>query len=77
MKLQDYRETYYTYSGKASDFNRQLAFASIAVIWLCKKDVGGGPTIPPQLYLPTLVLVLSLALDLAQYCVGSIIWRSF
>jgi hypothetical protein len=77
MKLQDYRNDFYTYSGKASDLNRQLAFAAIALIWLFKKDVGGQPTIPAALIFPTILVVTSLVFDMLQYCVASIIWRCF
>ena len=77
MKLQDYRETFYTFSGKASDLNRQLGFAGIALIWLFKKDLNGAPTIPPQLLMPGILIVASLTLDMLHYCVASIIWRSF
>lgn len=77
MKLADYRETFYTFSGKASDLNRQLGFAAIAVIWLFKKDVAGSPTIPAELIPPGALVVLSLTFDMLHYCVASIIWRSF
>jgi len=77
VKLQDYRETFYTFSGKASDLNRQLGFAAIALIWLFKKDVGGSPTIPAGLVLPGILVVASLTLDMLHYCVASIIWRCF
>ena len=36
MKLRNYRQTYYDYSGKASDIARQLSFAGIAIIWIFK-----------------------------------------
>ena len=77
MRLQDYRDTYYTFTGKASDLNRQLAFAAIAVIWLFKRDVAGVPSVPPNLILPGALVVLALAFDLLQYCLGSIIWYFF
>ena len=75
MVLQEYRETFYTFSGKASDLNRQLAFAGIATIWLFKRDVSGTPTLPHELYLPTFLLILSLAFDMLHYCVAASIWR--
>ena len=77
MKLQDYRETFYEYSGKASDFTRQLAFAGIAVIWLFKKDTTSSLSIPHELLLPGLLIVSGLALDMLQYCVASLIWRLY
>jgi hypothetical protein len=77
MLLKDYRETYYTFTGKASDINRQLAFAAIAVIWLFKRDVSGVPSVPPPLILPGALVVLALAVDLLQYLLGAIIWYCF
>jgi hypothetical protein len=77
MKLQEYIDTFYTFSGKASDVNRQLAFAGIAIIWLFKKDTMAGLTIPHELVLPSLLIVVSLALDMVQYWLASITWRIF
>ena len=69
MKIQDYRNDFYTFSGRASDLNRQLAFAAIAVIWLFKRDSGGGVlTIPSELVLPGVLVVVSLMLDMLHYC---------
>jgi hypothetical protein len=72
--LQDYRETFYTFSGKASDLNRQLAFAGIAIIWLFKKDNFVGLSIPRELLWPGALIVLSLVF---HYVVASVIWRYF
>lgn len=77
MKLQDYRDDFYAFSGKASDLTRQLGFAGIALIWLFRKDVGGQQTIPKELILPGILIVGSLILDMLHYCVGSVIWRLF
>ncbi|WFU14415.1 hypothetical protein [Bradyrhizobium sp. CB3481] len=77
MKLQDYRETFYTFSGKASDLNRQLAFAGIAIIWLFKKEPLAGLTVPKELVLPGLLIVASLIADMLQYCIASVLWRVF
>ncbi len=68
MRLQDYRDAFYTFTEKASDLNRQLAFAAIAIIWLFKKDVGGQPSIPVQLILPGILIVSSLVFDMLHYC---------
>jgi hypothetical protein len=75
--LQDYRETFYTFSGKASDLNRQLAFAGIAIIWLFKKDNLAGLSIPLELLWPGVLIVLSLGLDMLHYVVASVVWRYF
>ena len=77
MKLQEYRQEFYTYSGKLSDIGRQFAFAGIAVIWLFKKDIAGSPTLPRDLILPLMSLILTLSLDFTQYLLGTLIWRSF
>lgn len=77
MKLSEYREAFYTFSGKASDLNRQLAFAGIALIWLFKRDVGVQLTIPNDLLWPTVLIVVSLALDMLHYSVASFIWHLF
>jgi len=75
MKLDDYRETFYSYTGKASDISRQLAFAGIAIIWIFKKDLpGAGLTVPRELIVPGLLIVLALGFDLLQYCLGTVIW---
>jgi hypothetical protein len=77
MLLKGYRETFYTYSGKASDVCRQLAFAAIAIIWIFKTDAGGKLNVPSGLLFPGTLIVLSLALDLTQYCLGTLIWYFF
>jgi hypothetical protein len=42
MKVEEYWKTFNEFSGKASEINRQLAFAAIAVIWLFKVDTPAG-----------------------------------
>jgi hypothetical protein len=62
-------------SEKASEINRQLAFAGIAIIWVFKIDAGGGRQIVPyELFLPGLLLVIGLALDLLHSVLRSEIW---
>lgn len=77
MKIEDYRESYYTHSGKASDVARQLSFAGIALIWVFKSEIAGTPAVPEQLLLPAVLFVASLALDLMQYVFGALIWGAF
>lgn len=74
MKLQDVREAYYSNTGKLSDIVRQLAFAGIAIVWIFKTDVGGRPTVPPDLISAAILLVSGLTLDLLHYVAGSLIW---
>jgi hypothetical protein len=77
MILQEYRQTFYDYSGKVSDLNRQLAFGAIAIIWLFKRDYAGQPTIPHALLLPGFFAALGLSFDMLHYLVASVIWRFF
>jgi hypothetical protein len=74
VKLQDYRNDSYTFSGKASDLNRQLGFAGIALIWLFKKDVSGQIVIPHILIWAGALIVVSLTLDMLHYCIGWYTW---
>ena len=77
MKLSDYRETFYEFSGKASDVTRQLAFAGIAIIWIFKIEDKQFPQIPSELLLPSITLALTLAFDLLQYVSAAIVWGIF
>jgi len=77
MKLSDYRETYYEFSGKLSDVSRQLSFAGIALIWLFKLDSTTVPKVPDELLLPAITLSLALAFDLLQYVSASVVWGIF
>jgi len=77
MKLSDYRETYYEFSGKASEVARKLAFAGIAVVWIFKASGTSSPKIPFDLYFPTGLFVLTLAFDLFQYVSATIVWGVF
>lgn len=61
-------------SDKSSEINRQLAFAGIAIIWVFKTDSGGRQIVPDELFLPGLLLVIGLSLDLLHYVVKSEIW---
>ena len=76
-KVEDYLEEFYTFTSKASDVNRQLALAGIAIIWLFKNPDGSIKVIPEELSNPTFFLVSSLGVDLFQYLLGSIIWGLF
>jgi len=66
MKLDDIREQYWFYSGKASDISRQLALAGIGVVWIFKVDQPGLPKIPDALRAPMAFLVLALFFDFFQ-----------
>ena len=75
--LSNYWDNYETYTGKASDVARQLAFAGLAVVWIFR--IGeGSKSVVPRAFLPAMfAFVLTLSLDLMQYVLGSIIWFFF
>lgn len=77
MKLSDYRNTYYEFSGKASDVARNLSFAGIALIWIFMVAGDPVPKIPKRLILPAALLALTLAFDLLQYISATLIWGLF
>ncbi|HPQ42941.1 MAG TPA: hypothetical protein PKZ42_01840 [Syntrophales bacterium] len=77
MKLSEYRNTYYEYTGKTSNVTRQLAFAGIALIWIYKVGNFADGSIPKQLILSSALLAISLTLDLLHYVWGSFIWGVF
>lgn len=77
MKLATAREAYYTFTGKASDLVRQLAFAGIAVVWLYRAARGDVGTIPPNLRAPLILCVLALLFDLLQYVSSALAWGAY
>lgn len=77
MKLKDYRETYYEFSGRTSDIARNLAFAGIALIWVFRVEVGSASVVPPDLILPALMFTLALAADLMHYVLATLIWGTY
>ncbi len=77
MKLSGFREVVDYFSSKASDINRQLTFAGIAIIWIFKKETGQIIDLPNFLYRPLIFFVLALIFDLFQYIIGFIIWKVF
>ena len=68
------QERYEFYTGKASDINRSLALAGIAVIWIFKSSSEGITSIPNTLITPLIFLIISLGVDLIQYIIGGLIW---
>ncbi|MFY0676786.1 MAG: hypothetical protein JXR18_05825 [Neptuniibacter sp.] len=79
MKLSEYRDNYYDLSSRASAVSRQIAFAGIAIVWIFKEgDVNERTlSLPHELLLPTIFLILSLAGDLLQYMTGAAIWGTY
>lgn len=77
VKLSDFRNDYYTFSGKASDIARQLSLAGIALIWIFKLEKASPLAVPTELHLPALLFVAALAIDLLQYVLSTAIWGTF
>lgn len=77
MKLSDYKEDYYLFSGKVSDLTRQMAFAGIAIIWVFKKTLEGQFIIEDELVWPATLISLSLLFDISQYIYQTIVWGIF
>lgn len=76
--LSDFRDAYYTFTGKVSDNVRSLSIAAVAIVWVFKKDITGGLVeLPHELYYSLLFVFCALALDFCQYVYGSIAWGSF
>ena len=73
MKLSEIREAYEELSGIASKLNRNLCFAGFALIWIFN-PLKKYELLDSTLILPALFFVISLATDLTQYVVPSLIW---
>jgi hypothetical protein len=74
VHLKDFRDYYYDHSAKASEIQRQIAFAGIAVIWIFRTGSGVDYRIPLQLITSTILFVASLASAFLQYLTASIMW---
>jgi len=77
MKLDNYKQDYYWFSGKASDVARQLSFAGIALVWIFKSTTPSGLSLPKCLLWPALFFGIGLFTDLFQYVTGAVIWGFF
>lgn len=65
--LDYYLEQFYTLTGKASDINRNLALAGIAIIWIFRNTNLNEKLLPEILICPLIYFITSLILDLVQY----------
>lgn len=77
MRLSQYRETYYEFSGKASDVARSLAFAGIALVWIFRSESVAGPRPESATLLPGAMFAVALAFDLLQYVSATVVWGLF
>jgi hypothetical protein len=74
MFVKNARKSYQYNSGKAGEIARQLSLAGIAVVWMFRGGIPGGPTFTHTLLLALGWFCISLALDFLQYVTGTIIW---
>lgn len=79
MTIKELREIYERSSTKASDINRKLIFAGIAIIWIFRKttDLGAGEIFPNECKPILLMLCISLCLDITQYIVRAVMWHIY
>jgi hypothetical protein len=77
VKLSEYKQDFYTYSGIASDVARMAAFAGIALVWVFKIDAKPVSRLPQELLVPSGFFALAIALDLLQYVAATAIWGLF
>lgn len=74
MKLEDLKIAKDYHTKQASDLNRNLAFAGIAVVWIFVALKNQSLFIPHSLLFSLLLFVSSLFFDLMQYIFLSISW---
>lgn len=77
MALDDYKKDSYEFSNLTSNLVRQFSFAGIAIVWLFKFEKVEQHLIPSELIKPLLFFVFTLAFDLLQYLIPTIIWTLF
>lgn len=79
MTIKDLREIYEGSSTKASDINRKLIFAGIAIIWIFRKttNLGAGEIFPDECKPILLLFCISLCLDIMQYIVRAVMWHIY
>ena len=79
MTIKELREIYEDSSTKASDINRKLVFAGIAIVWIFRVTECSTleHIIPDNLKHVLLLLCISLCIDISQYIVRGIIWHIY
>ena len=76
MKLSEIRKTYEDLTGKLSDINRQLCFTGFGIIWIFNKT-SNELSVPQELYIPAIWLIIALFIDVIQYVYSSIAWAVY
>ncbi len=78
LSLSQSRDEYYSFSKTASELNRKLAFAGVAIVWVFRSGESSEELgITGRLLVVGGLFVLSLAADLLHYAVSAIAWGIF
>lgn len=79
MTIKELREIYESSSTKASDINRKLIFAGIAIVWIFRVTEYSTleQIIPDNLKHVLLLLCISLCLDISQNIIRGILWHIY
>ncbi len=78
MKLKEYRDDYYNFSGTVSKINRQLALAGVGIIWIFfQTGFYESDTDIQKLLFCLKFLVLALLVDFVQYIYQTVAWYIF
>jgi hypothetical protein len=77
VKLSEYKQSFYQFSGKASDVTRAAALGGIALVWVFKVEGKPIPCLPADLLRPAAFFAGGLGLDVMQYVIGALTWGSF
>jgi hypothetical protein len=77
LLLKDVRDSYYDFSGRASDVGRQLGFAGLGVVWIFKFGDAGNESVREELVPVAALIVLALACDFLHYLSGTLVWGVF
>lgn len=79
MTINELRKIYEDSSAKASDINRKLIFAGIAIVWIFRKtsELGVGEIFPNEFKPILLLFCISLCMDVLQYIVRAVMWHIY
>lgn len=77
MRLSQYKDDFYTYSGKLSSAVRNASLAGLGVVWIFRIGDGHEAVLPDELLLPITAFAGALAAEFLQYLAGTIIWFIF
>lgn len=79
MTIKELRDIYDGSSTKASDINRKLIFAGIAIVWIFRKttELNVGEIFPEEFKPILLLFCISLCMDVIQYIIRASMWHVY